>query len=112
MMRRGGKTWPWIGLGALFALQIYFVRELLAALLLFALFYAVVASVVVVLFVFFDTAGRGMVRAESLWHHVTSVFQVWITPSQISGKAAELPAGAVNPSLRAIETKPAPTLRV
>src|SRR5579863_4755347 len=53
---KAGK-WLWIGLAALAAIQLYFVRELLAALLLFTILFAIVAFVAVVLYVI-DQAGQ------------------------------------------------------
>lgn len=41
-----GRKWMWIFLGAIVALQLYFVRELLAAFALFALLFAVLAVVI------------------------------------------------------------------
>jgi predicted membrane protein len=44
--RDGTRKWMWMFLGSLVALQLYFVRELLAAFALFALIFAVIAVVV------------------------------------------------------------------
>ena len=44
------RKWMWIFLAALVAYQLYFVRELVAALLLFALGFAVLAGLVLVFF--------------------------------------------------------------
>ncbi len=51
------RKWLWIGLAALAALQIYFVRELMAALALFSVLFAVVATVALVVYLF-DRAGQ------------------------------------------------------
>jgi hypothetical protein len=45
-----GRKWMWWFLGALAALQLYFVRELLAAFALFAAVFAVIALLVVSLY--------------------------------------------------------------
>jgi len=45
-----GRKWMWRFLGVLVALQLYFVRELLAAFALFALAFAAIAFVVVSLY--------------------------------------------------------------
>ncbi len=44
------RKWMWMFLGVLAALQLYFVRELLAALALFLLGFAVVAAVIMSLY--------------------------------------------------------------
>ncbi len=53
-MNRGyqdrARKWMWIFLAVLVAFQLYFVRELLAALLLFALGFAVLGGLVLVFF--------------------------------------------------------------
>jgi hypothetical protein len=51
------RKWLWMFLGALVALQLYFVRELLAALFLFTLAFAVLACLVLVLFLI-EQAGQ------------------------------------------------------
>jgi hypothetical protein len=45
-----GRKWMWWFLGVLAALQLYFVRELLAALALFALAFAAIACAVISLY--------------------------------------------------------------
>ncbi len=58
----------WVLLGALVALQLYFVRELLAALFLFTLGFAVLAGFALVYFVA-EFAGRlSLARAEPVLH--------------------------------------------
>jgi len=49
-MKDTGRKWMWRFLGVLAALQLYFVRELLAAFALFAVGFAVIASVVIGLY--------------------------------------------------------------
>jgi hypothetical protein len=51
------KKWIWIGLGAVAALQIYFVRELLIALMLFTGLFIVCAIIALVLYLI-DRASR------------------------------------------------------
>ena len=51
------RKWLWIGLAALAALQVYFVQELMAALLLFSVLFAIVAAAVLVVYMF-DRAGQ------------------------------------------------------
>jgi hypothetical protein len=54
----------WIGLAALAALQIYFVRELMAALVLFSVLFAVVATVVLIVYLFDRASQRTLAWAE------------------------------------------------
>lgn len=51
------RKWLWVTLAAAIAFQLYFVRELLAALFLFTLAFAVLAGLAVV-FYLFDQAGQ------------------------------------------------------
>ena len=51
------KKWMWVFLAVLFALQVYFVRELLAALFLFTLAFAVLAGLALV-FYLVEQAGQ------------------------------------------------------
>jgi|SRR5665213_1074731 len=66
------KKWLWIGLGVFAALQIYFVRELLVALMLFTGLFIVCAIVALVLYLVdrasrwgLDVAGNQAKRALS-----------------------------------------------
>jgi hypothetical protein len=54
---RRARKWMWIGLGVFAALQIYFVRELLAALMLFTGLFIVCAVLALVLYLV-DRASR------------------------------------------------------
>ncbi len=54
---RKARKWLWIGLGAFVALQIYFVRELLAALILFTGLF-IVCAVIALVFYLIDKASR------------------------------------------------------
>jgi hypothetical protein len=51
------RKWLWISLAALAAVQIYFVRELVAALVLFSVFFTVVAAAALLIYLF-DRAGQ------------------------------------------------------
>ncbi len=51
------RKWMWVGLAAFVALQIYFVQEMLAALMLFTGVFAVIAIVALVLYLV-DRAGQ------------------------------------------------------
>ena len=58
------RKWLWIGLAAFVALQIYFVRELLAALMLFTGAF-ILCAIVVLVFYLIDRASRwGLGLAE------------------------------------------------
>ena len=56
--------WMWIGLAALIALQIYYVREMLAALLIFAVLFAFGAAIAFVLFLFDQASQKTVEWAE------------------------------------------------
>lgn len=51
------RKWLWIGLAAFAALQVYLVRELVAALVLFSVIFAVVAVAALIIYLF-DRAGQ------------------------------------------------------
>ena len=51
------RKWLWVGLAAFAALQIYLVQELVAAMVLFSIFFAVVALIALVIYLF-DRAGQ------------------------------------------------------
>jgi hypothetical protein len=54
---RKARKWLWIGLAAFAALQVYLVQELLAAMVLFSIMFAVVAVAALALYLF-DRAGQ------------------------------------------------------
>ncbi len=58
------RKWMWIFLAALVALQIYFVRELLAALFLFTLGFGALAGLALVFFLFERAGHRSMAWVE------------------------------------------------
>ena len=58
MSEERARKWMWGFLAALVALQIYFVRELLAALILFSLLFALVAVLAGISFLVRQTAQR------------------------------------------------------
>ena len=55
----------WVAAGVFVALQVYFVQELLAALILFSVVFVAFAALVGVLRLMSYVGERGMVRAES-----------------------------------------------
>src|SRR5579862_7255052 len=54
------QRWIWFGAAALVAVQLYYVREMLAALLLFSIGFAVVGSVILLLFLLDRGLYRGL----------------------------------------------------
>lgn len=58
------RKWLWIGLAALAAVQIYFVQELMAALVLFSVFFTVVAAAALLIYLFDQAGQRTMDWAE------------------------------------------------
>jgi len=58
------QKWLWFSLAALIAIQMYFVREMLAALLIFAVVFALGAAVVLVFFLFDQISQRTVEWAE------------------------------------------------
>jgi cytosine/uracil/thiamine/allantoin permease len=51
------RKWMWVGLGTFVALQIYFVQEMLAALMLFAGVFVIVAAIALAVYLV-DQAGQ------------------------------------------------------
>jgi uncharacterized membrane protein HdeD (DUF308 family) len=61
------KAWKWlsVALGALVALQLYFVRQLLAAYFLFAIVFAVLLVFAAIFFILEEVGERSFVWAEA-----------------------------------------------
>jgi cytosine/uracil/thiamine/allantoin permease len=57
MSEKKARKWMWVGLVAFVALQIYFVQEMLAALILFAGVFVIVAVIALVIYLV-DRAGQ------------------------------------------------------
>ena len=57
LSEKKARKWMWVGLAAFVALQIYFVQEMLAALMLFTGVFAVIAIVALILYLV-DRAGQ------------------------------------------------------
>ena len=68
-----GRKWMWWFLGVLGALQLYFVRELLAAFALFALVFAAIASLVVGIYMAQKTWEAGVARLAESSHPVVNL---------------------------------------
>jgi len=67
------RKWMWWFLGVVLALQLYFVRELLAAFALFALGFAVIAFVVVSLYMLQKVWETGVQRVADSQHPVVDI---------------------------------------
>jgi hypothetical protein len=67
------RKWMWLFLGVVLALQLYFVRELLAAFALFALGFAAIAFVVVSLYMLQKVWEAGVQRVADSRHPVVDL---------------------------------------
>lgn len=67
------RKWMWWFLGVVIALQLYFVRELLAAFALFALGFAAIAFVVVSLYMLQKVWETGVQRLANSQHPVVDI---------------------------------------
>jgi hypothetical protein len=65
MEKEKAWKWFWVALAALVALQLYFVRELLAAYFLFAVVFAVLLVFAAIFFILEEVGERGVTWAES-----------------------------------------------
>jgi hypothetical protein len=71
------RKWLWFALAALVAVQLYYVQEMLAALVLFSVVFAVVAIVALVVFVV-DWAGQNAVAwAEPRVFQASKSVHLW-----------------------------------
>jgi threonine/homoserine efflux transporter RhtA len=61
---KNARKWIWFGLAALGATQLYFVREMIAALVLFSVVFAVVAGGALLLYAFDQASQRTLAWAE------------------------------------------------
>ena len=68
-----GRKWMWRFLGVLAALQLYFVRELLAAFALFALAFAAIACVIISLYMLQKGWEVAVARVAESNHPVVSL---------------------------------------
>jgi hypothetical protein len=69
------RKWMWWLLGVVVALQLYFVRELLAAFALFALFFAVIGSFIGGLYLLQKAWSGAVVRLADSQHPAMSAFR-------------------------------------
>lgn len=68
-----GRKWMWRFLGVIVALQLYFVRELLAAFALFAVAFAAIALVIVSLYMVQKVWEVGVARVMASRHPVVNL---------------------------------------
>lgn len=66
--RDKGRKWIWIFLGTIAAMQLYFVRELLAAFAIFALGFAVIGALIGSLYLFQKTWEAGVALLAASQH--------------------------------------------
>ena len=60
-----GKRWIWIGLAAVPAIRFYYVREMIAALIIFSVFFLAAATVVVIVFLLDRASEYAVTWAEA-----------------------------------------------
>jgi hypothetical protein len=70
--RKHLQKWLWGGLWALLAIQFYYVREMLAALVIFSIIFAVVGFIVLILFVLDRGIRRTLALTDPFTAPVTS----------------------------------------
>jgi hypothetical protein len=90
------QKWLWFSLAALIAIQMYFVREMLAALLIFAVVFALGAAVVFVFFLFDQISQRTVEWAEPQAKRAAHAARrgVVYLEEEISKKLPHRPVGA------------------
>jgi hypothetical protein len=59
------KKWIWIGLAAVPAIRLYYVREMIAALIIFSVFFVGAATVVLIVFLLDRASQHAMAWAEA-----------------------------------------------
>jgi cytosine/uracil/thiamine/allantoin permease len=86
------RKWMWVGLAAFVALQIYFVREMLAALMLFAGVFVIVAVVALAIYLL-DRAGQWSIgwAGEQARPAMQLVRRGWILAEELSKKPFRRP---------------------
>jgi cytosine/uracil/thiamine/allantoin permease len=86
------RKWMWVGLAAFVALQIYFVQEMLAALLLFAGVFVIVAVIALLIYLV-DRAGQWSIgwAGERARPAMQLARRGWILAEEISKKPFRRP---------------------
>jgi len=81
------RKWLWFGLAALAAIQLYFVQEMMAALVLFSVLFAVVAAGVLLVYLFDRASQRTLAWAEpQMMRGVRSARWAWAWVEEVSRK--------------------------
>ncbi len=90
------SKWLWVGLAALVAIQIYYVREMLAALFIFALLFGFGAIVAFILFVLDQASQKTVEWAEPQAKRAAQAARRGIVHAEeeISKKLPHRPVGA------------------
>jgi hypothetical protein len=90
------QMWLWAGLAALIAVQVYYVREMLAALFIFAVIFGVGAVVAFILFLFDQASQRTAAWAEPQAKRAARAARRGIVhlEEEISKKIPHRPVGA------------------
>lgn len=96
----GGMKWLWIGIAAVPAMRLYYVREMAAALMIFSIFFAGAATVVLIFF-FLDLASQRIVG----WIEVGVVRGLSWVSDAVKGVAARPGWGSVESHPSAIFPK-------
>jgi hypothetical protein len=88
--------WVWIGLAALVAIQVYYVREMLAALIIFAVLFGFGATIAFVLFLFDQASQKTVEWAEPQAKRAAQAARRGVThlEEEISKKLPHKPVGA------------------
>lgn len=88
--------WVWIGLAALIALQIYYVREMLAALVIFAVLFGFGTAIAFVLFLFDQASQKTVEWAEPQAKRATNAARRGVAhlEEEITKKLPHRPVGA------------------
>jgi len=85
--KKKARKWLWIGLATVAAVQIYFVQELMAALVLFSVLFAAVAAGVLLVYLFDRAGQRTMVWAEpQAMHAARAARRAWARAEDVSRK--------------------------
>ena len=86
------RKWMWAGLAALVALQMYFVQEMLAALMLFAGVFVIVALIALVIYLV-DRAGQWSIgwAGERARPAIQLARRGWILAEELSKKPFRRP---------------------
>ena len=65
LARTDAKKWIWIGLAAVPAIRLYYVREMLAALIMFSVLFVAAATIALLIFLLDRASQHAMIWAEA-----------------------------------------------